>query len=428
MQKIFKKSQIEQENLLQNANLINNNNEEFKIKILPPPGVTIHRPMVNLTEMLSSNRICLNAYEDRIGVKVKGETLWSDRSTYLKELKSNMKRQRHDSASDTNKKSPDIKKHKLDFDIRPLEPCVKLEKIVLDASNATCSIKSLIEDHDILIEDGINKCDNDKSFDNGKIKIETQTIDPVMNDKINLQSMPLLEDVPQILEDCVTVKEDKPAKKKERNYINKKKDLRKESTIFRPLISEESIQKIRDGWTLSTIGDMTFGDLYIMFGSDLKLYLEYSFVDGYKIPETICSSVEISSNISISNTNIIEVKNINLQRVDIKEDKDESLIGNKLKQLLLIANLTEQKKKRQYCGCGHVCDRPNTVTSRTKVNFFNVLFFRFVIIEWNIFFLQIFRNVMKHLEVLYQLKLILHLKMIIIYFAHLLLLYVAIYL
>lgn len=73
---------------------------EPRLRFSPPPQTVIHRPMVNLAEFLSSYSICLNAYEERIGVAVKGETLSAERlhSIALEGLiRSNAKRQRNDS-------------------------------------------------------------------------------------------------------------------------------------------------------------------------------------------------------------------------------------------------------------------------------------------------------------------------------------------
>lgn len=345
---------MECENLTHNTNSLNNNNDEdLKIRILPPKDIIIHRPMVNITEFLSSNRICLNAYEDRIGVKVKGETLWSERVTYLKELKTNLKRQRQDSASDSNKKSPDIKKQKMEFDIRPLEPCLKLEKILSDTND----LKT--KDIDRSMESSFVK------LDKLSVTNEMKNVDAIKTDNECSTTNDKIVSMQKSGKDIKSEEKSFSSKKREKSNVNKKKDLRKDPGIFRPLISEETMQKIREGWTLSSIGDMTFGDLYIMFGSDLKLNLEYLFIELCKKPESVSSSVEISSNITISNTNVIEVKSINLQNVEITNE--ENLIGNRLKQLLLIANLIEQKKKKQYCGCGHICDRPSVITCRTKV-------------------------------------------------------------
>jgi hypothetical protein len=66
--------------------------------------------MVNFSEFLSSYNICLNSYEQRIGAKVRGETLCSEKFNSLKEsIKTNAaKRQRNDSGCE--KQSPDGKK------------------------------------------------------------------------------------------------------------------------------------------------------------------------------------------------------------------------------------------------------------------------------------------------------------------------------
>lgn len=330
---------------------------ESKIRILPPTDIIIHRPMVNLTEFLSSNKLCLNSYEDRIGVKVKGEMLCSERINTLKELKLNSKRPRHDSNSE--KKSPETKKNKIEFDIRPLEPCEKLEKILTDSAvDMNKSIDEEIEEKYLSDTDEL-KLD---SIVMNIIENDSKSINNTTNE-LNIKTEPLKEIK---IEDVKSIKVE-TKKRDKTNASNKtKKELRKESGTYRPLINEETIKKIREGWTLTNIGDMTFGDLYVMFGSDLKLNLEYVFVDDKENTNYKNSTIEITSNIIITNTALPEFNSIKTIKLPNLKDKVESSIGNKLKSLLLIANLSEHKKKKSICLCGHVCDH---IGNRLKVNY-----------------------------------------------------------
>lgn len=76
---------------------------EPQLCFYPPKNCRIFRPMIQLNEMLSSCKICLNSYEERIGAKTRGEDLCMEKSTHMKELlKSSSKRVRNDSASEKN--------------------------------------------------------------------------------------------------------------------------------------------------------------------------------------------------------------------------------------------------------------------------------------------------------------------------------------
>lgn len=84
---------------------------------------------------------------------------------------------------------------------------------------------------------------------------------------------------------------------------------------FKPLINDDALKKIREGWNFKNVGDLTVGDLYLMFGSDSKLTIEYKWND---VNENI-------SNNSMEQENKVEM----------------NPLGNKLKNLLSIANLIE---------------------------------------------------------------------------------------
>lgn len=132
------------------------------------------------------------------------------------------------------------------------------------------------------------------------------------------------------------------------------------SLHFRPLISEETIQRVREGWTMRNVGDLTVGDLYIMFGEENRLQLEYGWVlprevkteqvDGLNGMEALEGIQEVALT---NGTNGIDDGGGMLN--------DTIVLSGRLKQLLQIANLSEKTGKRR-CPCGHVCDRKNKVT------------------------------------------------------------------
>lgn len=89
--------------------------------------------------------------------------------------------------------------------------------------------------------------------------------------------------------------------------------------VFKPLINDDAIKKIREGWNIKNVGDLTVGDLYLMFGSDSKLILEYKWM-------------EVSESGSSSGV---------FPEQEIKMEGNSNPLGSKLKNLLTIANLME---------------------------------------------------------------------------------------
>lgn len=89
---------------------------------------------------------------------------------------------------------------------------------------------------------------------------------------------------------------------------------------FKPLINDDAMKKIREGWNLKNACDLTVGDLYLMFGSDSKLILEYK-------------CIEVNESGSSSNGVCADV--------EAKLETNSNSLGGKLKNLLTIANLME---------------------------------------------------------------------------------------
>lgn len=297
--------------------------DEPLLYIKPSPDAVIHRPMINLTEFLSSQRICLNSYEERIGAETRGEIL----SSNIKEsIKLNSKRQRHDSNSD--KKSPDSKKLKTDTDFKPLDINDKSDMKKCDIKNVD-DIK-VIKSEDIKIETDLT------------IKSESENV-PASTSKFDISNNN------QGFEIKSSVK-----KKEQANKLNKK-----ERKKFQPLINEENIKQIRDGVTLETISDLTFGDLYILFGQDGKLNLEYAWKDNKK--EKVCIKTELIQDLSANDSGFVnESCTKSIKQSEVKST--DLNLGSRLKQLLMIASLSDKNKKKitaSPCSCGHTCDKSN---------------------------------------------------------------------
>uniref|UniRef100_A0A1Q3F181 Putative cramped protein n=1 Tax=Culex tarsalis TaxID=7177 RepID=A0A1Q3F181_CULTA len=129
------------------------------------------------------------------------------------------------------------------------------------------------------------------------------------------------------------------------------------SLHFRPLISEETIQRVREGWTMQNVGDLTVGDLYIMFGEENRLQLEYGWVQPRVVKTEQVESINGVEPLEGSGVQEIAVTNGTSGNEDGGGILNETVVlSGRLRQLLQIANLSEKTGKRR-CPCGHVCDR-----------------------------------------------------------------------
>ncbi|KAJ6637259.1 Protein cramped [Pseudolycoriella hygida] len=329
-------------------------NSEPVFCLAPPVDTIIHRPMVNLAEFMSSNSICLNSYEDRIGVTVKGESLCTERLNVLKEIIKTSKRQRHDSGVE--KKTIDGKKIKVELDAKVSESTVSSEK--KDDTDVPCQSQPELSSPTTFEIDGIKHIEslfdeNDKkeSFPMDiSFNLNNETIDN--KDEIKLVGIKefitssndaeIGDDVKNVITEIPRTNETKSNKKK---CTKKKTDTRKDN--FRPLLNDDVIREIKRGWTVSNVGDLTVGDLYIMFGKDFKVSLEYKWIEPLKVESTVTSDSVVSTDV-------------------VLEKKNE--LGSKLKQLLVLANMTDKVKKKSNCVCGHFCDnRLNKSRNPTEV-------------------------------------------------------------
>lgn len=125
-------------------------------------------------------------------------------------------------------------------------------------------------------------------------------------------------------------------------------------SVFKPLLNDDIIQSIRSGWTASRAGDITIGDLYVVLGHDSKLELDYYWpaktnsnaVPPHKESQTIVNAVATT-----------------------EEPKESVMLSNKLKHLLLIANLSERMRKRPC-----TCDRNHAAKSKVGNRVFRSYF------------------------------------------------------
>lgn len=377
-------------------------NNEPLICFRPQKDAKIHRPLVSITQYLSSFNICLNSYEERMGIKIRGETLWQERSH-------TNKRQRTDSGCEK-KNSPENKKCRITTpDNNNITMIITSTDIKSSSSNSpTLDIKSekcftdntienqhinkdykddsddlelgcgniggvgggynsesdlinelvvcdeqqqQMNNHDHVDNSISNNISGNKNeiIDENGLKIDANNLNSSNSAKINLSisSQLLSSSSSDILN-------------KAKKYNKKKdKDNKKDINNLKPLINNETIKRIRKGWTILNASDITIGDLYIVFGQNSKIMFEYYWLNDKKI--------EFDINVPYSSTNRNDTVNLLIGRKNstdknniVNKIHNHNLLSNKLKHLLLIANLSERIKRKQ-CTCGHICGTKNKV-------------------------------------------------------------------
>ncbi|KAI4463285.1 cramped protein [Holotrichia oblita] len=145
-------------------------------------------------------------------------------------------------------------------------------------------------------------------------------------------------------------------------------DEKPEPTEIKPDVKDlekkqHDIAKIRNGWTLVDCGTLSIGDLYLMFGSDSKLILEYNWDQ-----DVIKKEEEPSGNKNQENIEPIDEFDCST-KADIKDSliKHPNDLSVTLKRLLSVAKL-HYRKNRIQCPCGHVCsDTSKHSSNKNKI-------------------------------------------------------------
>ncbi|XP_022914543.1 protein cramped [Onthophagus taurus] len=276
--------------------------EDFKppinlLRFSPPPNCKLDVPTLNVTEYLTSQNVCLNSYEERFGVETKGEDLWltslsSSSKANLKKIYT--KRARHESNSSTNEK---------------LSPLTSTINTVINQNNcAKCEGESVSQQKELVVTDVVD-----------------QAVNTILSLQVNL------------------LKDDK------QNEANNSMEIKIESDEINGSIAfnekkEVEVTELMKGWTVNNCGTLCVGDLYLMYGSDSKLTLEYSWDQ-------------------IENKEVIE-HDITNQDVVEEYSSQSNKISNILKRLLSMAKL-HYRKNRIQCPCGHICGGVSKNKNRT---------------------------------------------------------------
>ncbi|KAI8127878.1 Protein cramped [Lucilia cuprina] len=338
------------------------NVQDSEMCFLPKPGVTIHRPLLSITEYLSSVNICLTAYEERMGVKVKGEHLNAERTNLQSATSHNNissssnKRLRTESGSE--KRSPEQLKRMKPMDNSYENLIATVEEAQLSsnendsfniAKNESSGDELSDEIHELLSDS--NELNTSKEF-----LVNTENLNPPP--PLPQPPQPAVTSTTAIVSEITSancISQLTTAARSRRTLASKPS-----RTVFKPLLNDDVIQRIRSGWTSSNAGDITIGDLYVVFGHDSKLQLDYYWMPPNPSAKNESQPNELTANITKQHllTNSKQINNNNCSKDcdegNLQNSLQTSALSNKLKQLLLIANLSERMRRR---SC--TCDRSN---------------------------------------------------------------------
>ncbi|XP_049290822.1 protein cramped [Anopheles funestus] len=421
------------------------------LRFTPAQSVVIHRPMISLTDFQSNTSICLNSYEQRIGVKVPGETLCVvEKLTGCKErLTASGRRQRTDSGSE--KVGNESKKLKYDEASKePSEEKPTNEELLHvqngaftehfkspSASNESTELKDFLgydghhyapsrtTDCDALVaRQSDNSCDGFALIDMlPAARYQPDTAESSAGEEAikgsgsnGLTSCTTTTTITNTtVATSTTTTTTIVTVKKKKKYHRRKGETGKTNTNqptmnhFRPLVSEEQMQRIRDGWTLDSVGDLTVGDLYIMFGAEMKVELEYDWV---RVEPTVtqltpatqevkeCPTTTAASSSSAvvndggtqqeqiadeSKPNVMDMPETmpvttgdrveNVTAVTVKEEVKEQRrcpvdsISRRLKSLLFIASLENRDVKKRVANAGAAERKPKRTETEGGTQF-----------------------------------------------------------
>ncbi|KAF9813606.1 hypothetical protein SFRURICE_014984, partial [Spodoptera frugiperda] len=277
--------------------------KKLALHVGPRPGADIHLPVVSPSEQLSSQKICFSSYLERMGSQRDKDGGAKIRTP---------KRQRKDSATDKDKEEQ--KKFKLDDS----EKLINIEETAIDGIELMANYKILQEDEEKpstedekereITEDDAgylperdkdmserekdmserekdmserekdsfsemeddekyNKSDTDNESDHGKDKNGKDS--QFKNLKVKFRIRPKKRGG-----SIYTLVMDKDAEEPKIEE-SKAEEPSKEEEVKPDIDVDLALRQIRKGWSATDAGDLTIGDLYLMFGSRSKLELDY---------------------------------------------------------------------------------------------------------------------------------------------------------
>ncbi|XP_045487674.1 protein cramped isoform X1 [Pieris rapae] len=258
--------------------------KKLALHLGPRPGVEIHLPVLSPSEQLSSQKICFSSYLERMGSLPRDKDSVKIRTP---------KRQRKDSTSEKDK--DETKKIKLDEDSK----LINIDETAIDGIELMAHFKTIHDDEEKPSEDEKDLKSEETAEEDG----EPLERDNIMSER-EKDSFSEMEDEEKYNKSDTDNESDGRVDKEKFNHLKVKFRIRPKKrggTIYtlvqgsdemksgelkveepkceeeiKPVIDvETAIRQIRAGWSQHDAGDLTIGDLYLMFGSRSKLELDY---------------------------------------------------------------------------------------------------------------------------------------------------------
>ncbi|XP_047027851.1 protein cramped [Helicoverpa zea] len=276
--------------------------KKLALHVGPRPGADIHLPVVSPSEQLSSQKICFSSYLERMGTQRDKDGGAKIRTP---------KRQRKDSTTDKDKEEQ--KKFKMDDQ----DKLINIEETAIDGIELMANYKIPQEDEEkpstedekereIIEDDPAYLPDRDKDVSERDKDLAERDKDMSEREKDSFSEMEDDEKYNKSDTDNESDGKDKTAKDTKFKNLKVKFRIRPKKrggSIYTlvmdkdaeepkveeppqepPKVEEEAkpdidvdlaLRQIRKGWSIYDAGDLTIGDLYLMFGSRSKLELDY---------------------------------------------------------------------------------------------------------------------------------------------------------
>ncbi|XP_013144180.1 PREDICTED: protein cramped isoform X3 [Papilio polytes] len=262
--------------------------KKLALHVGPRPGAEIHLPVVSPSESLSSQKICFSSYLERMG------TLKRDKDAKIR----TPKRQRKDSVSEK-EESKKIKVEDLELKMvhidetaidgielmanyKTIKQPEEEEKVHVGDENEVKSEETAEEeekeperDKDMFEreKDSFSEMEDDEKFNKSDTDNESDGKGDksgkgrkFKNLKVKFRIRPKKRGGTEYT--LVQGKESEEAK-------NEQEQQKTEEEQKSDVDVETAIKQIRKGWSIYDAGDLTIGDLYLMFGSRSRLELDY---------------------------------------------------------------------------------------------------------------------------------------------------------
>nr|CAD7200552.1 unnamed protein product [Timema douglasi] len=286
--------------------------KETLLRVAPRPDASISLSAVNMSEYLTSLNLCLNTYQERFGFQpLDDPSFGRDRSKHLACRKALAKKAKTEPGAAPVKP----KEAKTEPGTAPAKP----KESPLSVDTEQPSGVSPTTPLQVLLEFDNNACDSDprtsEAMDASTISANDMAVNNILSLKLCLDAESPV--TPELVLKEEPVKEEQPAPVEAPGPDD-----------------EETLAKIRAGWTRLTAKTTTIGDLYLLFGFDGKLHLDYCWEGALSHPTS------------------------QSEEGDHLQGPTPNPLAGTLQQLVSIAKLNVTKNK-VTCPCGHICGVPN---------------------------------------------------------------------